>query len=115
LTVNGKDLQLNLTNNSGGLVTIDAMHIVWNVGDTTSLLNLTLDGLLIGNPSTTTSPSDFPSPISFSGPANGPDIESDGTNTEMFVINFQDDIEAGGYTVQLHFNNIVCQISASIP
>jgi hypothetical protein len=116
LTISGGDLVLNLTNNSGVLVTIDAMHIVWNVTDATKLLSIKLGGTLIGNPSTTTSPSIFPAPLPFGGPAGGQEIAI--ATAEDLVISFSVPtipVTSVGYTVQVHFFEIGCQVSASIP
>lgn len=112
LTENGNSLVLNLTNNSGGVVTIDAMRIVWNVGVATKILDQFLDGKQIGNANEQTSPSNFPDPNPFTGNDSLRDIEIVGTNTEILVINFQAPPTGGGYLVQLHFN-IGCQIEAS--
>jgi hypothetical protein len=102
-------LELSLTNSTGGDVTIDAMHIVWNVGTATRILDQTLDVNQIGNANELTSPSDFPSPNPFAGPASRRVIENDGTPTETLAINFQASPTGGGYSVQLHFD-IGCQI-----
>jgi hypothetical protein len=110
LTDSGSSLTLDLTNNSGGTVMIDAMHIVWNTGTASNILDQVLDGNQIGNANETSSPSDFPSPNPFSGPANRREIANGAT--EQLVINFGDNPTGGGYTVQLHFD-IGCQISAS--
>jgi len=88
------------------------MHIVWNVGNATRILDQALDGSQIGSANELTSPSDFPSPNPFNGIVSRRDIESDGTPTETLTINFQDPPTSGGYTVQLHFD-IGCQVAAS--
>lgn len=109
LSVNGNSLELSLTNSTGGDVAIDAMHIVWNEGAATMILDQTLDGNQVGNANDMTSPSDFPSPNPFVGTASLRVIENDGTPTEILAINFQASPTGGGYSVQLHFD-IGCQI-----
>jgi hypothetical protein len=109
LSVNGNSLELSLTNSTGGDVTIDAMHIIWNVGTATRILDQTLDGNQIGNANDITSPSDFPFPNPFNGTSGNRAIENDGTPTETLAINFQASPTGGGYSVQLHFD-IGCQI-----
>ncbi|MBI5953097.1 MAG: hypothetical protein HY865_15680 [Chloroflexi bacterium] len=109
LTVNGNSLELTLTNNSGMDVAIDAMHIVWNVGTATRILDISLDGNQIGNANDTISPSDYPSPNVFTGPASRRVIENDGTPTETLTVNFQNSPTGGGYSIQLHFD-VGCQI-----
>ncbi|MCU0289986.1 MAG: hypothetical protein MUF15_26800 [Acidobacteria bacterium] len=98
-----------MTNNTGGDVAIDAMHIVWNVGTATKIMDILLDGNQIGNANDSVSPSDYPSPNVFTGPASRRVIENDGTPAETFTMNFQDPPTGGGYSVQLHFD-IGCQI-----
>jgi len=88
------------------------MHIVWNEGNATRILDQVLDGGQIGNANELTSPSYFPLPNPFNGNASRRDIESDGTPTETLAINFQDPPTGGGYTVQLHFD-IGCKITVS--
>jgi hypothetical protein len=85
------------------------MHIIWNVGAATRILDQTLDGNQIGNANQTTSPIDFPSPNPFNGASSLRAIENDGTPTEILAINFLTPPTGGGYLVQLHFNT-GCQI-----
>jgi hypothetical protein len=108
----GNSLVLDLTNNSGGTVTIDAMHIVWVESTASFIMDQILDGNEFGNANEMNSPSDFPSPNPFTGLVSSRQIEVDGDETETLVINFQDPPTGVGYTVQLHFD-IGCQIQAS--
>lgn len=112
LSQSGTSLLLDLTNNTGGDVVIDAMHIAWPVGNAVKIIEVKLDGSQIGNPNDTVSPSDFPMPNPFTGTGGSRTVESDGSPTETFEIVFQSNPDAGGYLVQLHFN-IGCQTLVS--
>jgi hypothetical protein len=100
-----------LTNLTLGDVTIDAMHIDWQVGVATKLREAFLDGNKILQPNAIASPSDFPSPYPFLGVINRV-IENDGSPIETLEIRFQNPPTGSGYTFQLHFD-IGCQVVAS--
>jgi hypothetical protein len=110
LTQSGNSLLLDLTNNSGGTVTLDAMHIVWNTGTAIRILDQFLDINQIGNANELSSPSDFPSPNPFIGTIDRREISD--TVTAQLVLNFQNPPIGSGYTVQLHFD-IGCHILVS--
>lgn len=112
LIENGNSLTMDLTNNTGAPVTIDALHIVWDTGVAAKILDQFLSVEQIGNANSLISPSDFPSPNPFTGPISRRQIEVVGTTTETLVINFQSPPTGGGYIVQIHFD-IGCQIQAS--
>jgi hypothetical protein len=112
ISQSGAALSFDLTNNSGGDVSIDAMQIVWNVGNATKILDVNLDGLQIGSPNDSNSPTDFPSPNPFTGIASRRIIENDGSLTEVFEVVFENNPTGGGYSIQLHFDSN-CQITVS--
>lgn len=112
LMQSGNSLVFDLTNSTGGDVTIDAMHIVWLEGTATRLNDFDFDGNQIVSANETTSPSDYPSPNPFAGPVARRTIENDGSPTETFTINFLTAPTGSGYIVQLHFD-ISCQLSVS--
>jgi hypothetical protein len=112
LSDSGSSLMVDLTNFTGATVTIDAVQVVWNVADATTLSLVFLDGEQIGNPNQSASPSDFPSPNPFTGPVSRRQIENSGDNMEPFQIDFADPPNGSGYTVQILFD-IGCQVQVS--
>jgi hypothetical protein len=103
-------LLMDLTNNTGGPVTIDALQIEWNTGIAVRILEVRLAAPIIGNANQTTSPSDFPSPNLFIGVQTLREVGA-GT-TETLTINFQAVPTGSVYTVGVHFD-IGCQVSGS--
>jgi hypothetical protein len=106
----GMALDLPITNNSGGTITVDGLIITWNVGTATRILDESLDGNQIGNANETSSPSEFPNSNPFVGGVANRQI-GDGA-TESFTANFQTAPTGSGYTIEVHFD-IGCRISAS--
>jgi hypothetical protein len=115
LTESGNALTLDITNNSGSTITLTAMSIDWNVATAVRILDEYLGGTaaanLIGNANETASPSIFPVPNSFTGPIGRREIG--GGASKMLYINFQAAPTGSVYTVQVYFDGINCQASAS--
>jgi hypothetical protein len=110
LSQSGSTLTVDVTNNTGGDVTIDSMQITWNVATATRLEDIQLGVSQIGSPNDQFSTTDLPSPNPFTGTASLRVISDSLTKT--LVVTFEDPPTGGGYSIQMHFD-INCQITAS--
>lgn len=99
----------DITNSSGATARITSIYLVWNPVIATRFINLNLAGNNIGSPNDTASPSIFPVPDPFNGPATYRDIADGGTST--LTLNFQTNLggDLSGINIIIGFDN-TCQI-----
>jgi hypothetical protein len=107
-------LAVDITNSSGSTVSINSMHIVWEVGAAKKLLNVYLGPVeplsQIGAANDISSPSDFPFPNPFIGvPATRQIADA---HTSTLTVTFQNKLRSGTYSIQLVFDT-GCQIQVS--
>jgi hypothetical protein len=101
------ELGMNITNNSGGPITIERFFAYWVKTPASQKIDrLLLSGTLLWNTSDNDSPTDIPAESSW---INGASRTILAGETRLFVIRFQDDLQATGYEVHIVFD-IGCQV-----
>jgi hypothetical protein len=107
---NSNELGMNITNNSGGPITVNRLFTHWVKSPTSQKLDkLFLNGVLVWNISDNDSPSDIPAEGSF---VNGADLTILDAAAENLVIQFLDNLQPTGYEVHIVFD-IGCQVSGT--
>jgi len=107
---NTNELGMDITNSSGGAVTINRFFAYWVKLLTSQKLDkLFLDGNQVWNISDNTSPSDIPTEGNWMGSAN---LTIPDATTQNFVVQFQNDLQPTGYAVHIIFD-IGCQVTGS--
>ncbi|HUG34691.1 MAG TPA: hypothetical protein VMJ90_07970 [Anaerolineales bacterium] len=98
---------MDITNSSGGPVTINRFFADWVKLPTSQKLDrLILGGNPVWNISDVTPPSDIPSEGNFMGGAN---LTIPDATTLNFVVQFQDNLQPTGYEIHIFFD-IGCQV-----
>lgn len=98
---------MDITNNSGGPVTINRFFAYWVKLPTSQKLDrLFLGGNPVWNISDVTSPSDIPAEGNWMGGAN---LTIPDATPQNFVVQFQDNLQPTGYEVHIFFD-IGCQV-----
>ena len=109
---NPNELRMDITNSSGGPVTIARLYANWDKTPISQKLDkLFLDGILIWNISDTTPPSDLPTEGGF---VNGADLTVPHATTRNLLIQFQDPLQPFAYEVRIVFD-IGCQVIGTFP
>lgn len=104
---NPNELGMDITNNSGGPVTINRFFAYWVKLPTSQKLDrLFLGGNPVWNISDVTSPSDIPAEGNWMGGAN---LTIPDATPQNFVVQFQDNLQPTGYEVHIFFD-IGCQV-----
>jgi len=107
---NNNELSTDITNNSGGTITISRFFAYWvKSPNSQKIIRLFLNGGRIWNTSDPFPPSDFPSESPF---ADGAILTIPDATTSPFLLRFQDDLQPTGYEVHVYFD-IGCQISGT--
>jgi hypothetical protein len=103
---------MDITNSSGGPVTVDSLFAYWVKLPTSQKLDrLFLDAVEIWNISDTDSPSDIPAEGNWRGSAAERTILDAASGN--LVVQFQDPLQAGNYEVHIIFD-IGCQVNGSL-
>lgn len=98
---------MNITNNSGGPITMERLFAYWVKSPASQKLDrLLLSGTLLWNTSDNDSPSDIPNEGNWINGANRTILNAE---TRNFVLRFQNDLQATGYEVHVVFD-IGCQV-----
>ena len=98
---------MNITNNSGGPITINRLFAYWVKSPVSQKLDrVLLSGTLLWNTSDNDSPSDIPDEGNWINGANRTILNAE---TRNFVLRFQDDLQPTGYEVYIVFD-IGCQV-----
>ena len=101
---------MDITNNSGGDITIERLYATWvDSPSTQSIDNGSLSGNLLWNQNDNDSPSDFPTEGNW---VNGADRTISNTLVEPFVIQFREILAPTGYDVHIVFD-IGCQVTGT--
>lgn len=101
------ELGMNITNNSGGPITIERLFAYWVKSPASQKVDrLLLSGALLWNTSDNDSPTDIPAESPWINGASRTILD---TETRNFVIRFQNDLQATGYEVHIVFD-IGCQV-----
>ena len=107
---NPNEFGMDITNSSGGPVTINRFFAYWvKLPNSQKLDKLFLNGSQVWNIYDTTSPSDIPAEGNWAGSAN---LQIPDTATQNFVVRFQDDLQPSGYQLHIVFD-IGCQLTAT--
>jgi hypothetical protein len=97
---------MNITNNSGGDITIDRFFAYWVKSPPSQKVDrLLLSGVVLWN----TSDNDSPTDITSDQWINGANRTIVNTETRNFVVRFLNDLQATGYEVYIVFNT-GCQV-----
>jgi hypothetical protein len=98
---------MDITNSSGGQITINRFFAYWVKTPTSQKLDkLFLDGIQVWNISDPNPPSDIPTESDWSGGVSP--VIPDAT-TQTFIVRFQNDLQPAGYEIHLIFD-IGCQV-----
>ncbi len=101
---------MDITNNSGGPITIKRFFAYWvKQPNSQKIERLVLNGIVIWNTSDPDSPSDIPTESNW---ANGADLTILDATTETLLIQFPNNLQPTGYDVHLVFD-IGCQVFGS--
>jgi hypothetical protein len=104
---NPNELGMDITNSSGGAVTLNRFFAYWLKLPTSQKLDkLILGGNEIWDKSDPTSPSDIPTEGNWAGAAN---LTIPDATTLPFVVRFQNDLQPTGYEIHIFFD-IGCQV-----
>jgi hypothetical protein len=111
LTVAGSNqLNMSISNNSGGTITIDRFFAYWpDVPTAQKIGQLLLNGVVVWNPSDPDSPTDIPIEGNWE---NGANLSIPNGATGNLLIQFSNDLQATGYEVHVIFAH-GCQVSKS--
>jgi hypothetical protein len=105
---NPNELGMDITNSSGGPITLTRFFAYWVKTPTSQKLDkLFLNGNQVWNISDTTSPSDIPTEGNWSGSAA--ELTIPDATAAPFVVRFQDDLQPTGYEIHVYLN-IGCQV-----
>ncbi len=107
---NTNELAMNITNSSGGTIRMDSLSVIWVESPASQgLLKVVLDGVEVWGGSDPDSRSDFPSERAWDATPADRDID---TGTVTLMLQFQENLQASGYTIQAVFD-IGCSITSS--
>jgi hypothetical protein len=110
LSMSTYDLVMVITNNSGGTITMDSLHIGWLDGPSQKLQSVVLNGTSLWSGNDNAAPSDLPSELAWSGTAADRQVlnGTPGTLTMTFFVV----LPSGTNTVEIIFDN-GCTIQGS--
>jgi len=104
---NPNELGMNITNNSGGPITINRLFAYWVKSPTSQKLSkLLLNSIVIWNTSDSMPPSDIPTEGTWK---SGTNRTIPNTAVQSFVLQFQNNLQPTGYEVHIVFD-IGCQV-----
>jgi len=107
---NTNELSTDITNSSGGTITINRFFAYWvKSPNSQKIIRLFLNGARIWNTSDPFPPSDFPAESPF---ADGAILTIPDATTSPFLLRFQDDLQPTGYEVHIYFD-IGCQVTGT--
>lgn len=108
---NTNELQMTITNSSGAVVRMDTLSGTWVQSPADQkLIKVVLDGVEIWSGIELNSPSEFPAEEAWGATPEDRDIDSGATVTLM--LQFEQDLQAGGYTMEPTFD-IGCFVTGS--
>jgi hypothetical protein len=102
---------MDITNSSGGSITLDDLHVEWVSGGSQKINEVLLGGNSLYSGNENNSPSDFPSEQSWNDYPNEHQIGDGGTKT--LLIQFADALGAGTYSLRATFS-IGCYVEDSL-
>jgi hypothetical protein len=107
---NTNELQMNITNSGGSTIRVDTLRVVWvDTPISQILIKVVLDGVEIWGGSDPDSESNFPDERAWDATPADRDIDP---GTVALLLQFQEDLQAGGYTIEVVFD-IGCSITSS--
>lgn len=105
--LNAADLEMDISNISGGDININRFFSYWVDSPATQALDtLVLNSDLIWNQTDNNSPSDFPTEGNW---RSGADLTIPNGTTRTFVVNFREILQSTGYEIHIFFD-IGCQV-----
>ncbi|HAV78865.1 MAG TPA: hypothetical protein DCX53_16055 [Anaerolineae bacterium] len=107
---NPNELSMDITNSSGGTITIDRFFAYWVDSPSTQALDmLVLNSDLIWNQTDNNSPSDFPTEGNW---RSGSDRTIPNATTRTFVVQYRENLQSTGYVIHIIFD-IGCRVTGS--
>ena len=104
------ELHLPITNNSGGQIILDSLHIEWVNPSSQRIEDILLDGTSLAAVNENNPPSDYPSEKPWDHYPSGHDINN--SATKELVIKFSAALDSGSYQIKATFN-IGCYVTGS--
>jgi len=107
---NTNELQMDIINASGATVRMDTLYVVWvDSPISQNLIKVVLDGVEVWGGSDPDSESSFPAERAWNATPNDRDVDP---GTVSLLLQFQEDLQASGYTIEVGFD-IGCSITSS--